>query len=87
MSLCPAVASGDVEQVRDLLARGADPNQLGSYKGQCAIEWAMAMVKIKKRTVGRTTTLYETSSLASNFVSSPAPSPTVPRPTLGIILQ
>ena len=38
MSLCPAVASGNVELVRDLLARGADPNQLGSYKGQCAIE-------------------------------------------------
>ena len=49
MSLCPAVASGDVELVRDLLARGADPNQLGSYKGQCAIEWAMAMVKKKNR--------------------------------------
>ena len=49
MLLGKAVADGEVEIVRDLLARGADPNQLGSYKGQCAIEWAMAMVKIKKK--------------------------------------
>ena len=45
MSLCPAVANGDVELVRVLLARGADPNELGSYMGQCAIEWAMHMLK------------------------------------------
>ena len=36
-----AVAGGDVELVRVLLARGADPNELGSYMGQCAIEWAI----------------------------------------------
>ena len=49
MSLCPAVANGNVELVRDLLACGADPNQLGSYMGQCAIEWAMHMLKKMKR--------------------------------------
>ena len=43
-----AVAAGDVELVRDLLAAGEDPNKLDET-GHCAIRWAMAMIHIKRR--------------------------------------
>ena len=43
-----AVAAGDVELVRDLLAAGEDPNKLDETD-HCAIRWAMAMIHIKRR--------------------------------------
>ena len=39
--------AGDVELVRDLLAAGEDPNRLDET-GECAIEWAMSMIHIKR---------------------------------------
>ena len=42
-----AVAGGDVELVRDMLAAGEDPNRLDET-GECAINLAMAMIPFKR---------------------------------------
>jgi len=44
-----AVAGGDVELVREMLARGEDPNQLDEERGYFAIQCAMAMLNHRMR--------------------------------------
>ena len=44
-----AVAGGDVELVREMLARGEDPNELDAPGGLNAIECAMAMLNHRRR--------------------------------------
>ena len=44
-----AVAGGDVELVREMLARGEDPNELDAPGGLNAIECAMAMLNNRRR--------------------------------------
>ena len=42
MSFCHAVAEGEVETVRALLARGEDPNK--KEEGSPPLEWAMSLL-------------------------------------------
>ena len=48
MSFCYAVAEGEVETVRALLARGEDPNK--KEDGSAALEWAMSLLSNIKNT-------------------------------------
>ena len=49
MALCRAVIDGEVEIVREMLARGEDPNELDAPGGLNAIECAMAMLNHRRR--------------------------------------
>ena len=51
MLLGKAVAEGEVEIVRDLLARGADPNRL--EEDSSPIEWAMTLLSNSRPDVVR----------------------------------